>query len=91
MLDHYGAYLTHLTALLEDKGLKSTDRQRLRGNVLHWREGKKLLGCALCVDILQPPALLSLQGESVDVVFAIKHILKSVIYLPEEAMYTRPA
>ena len=40
-------------------------------------------GCALCVDVLQPPALLnvSLRGDSVDTVFAIKHILKSVTSL----------
>ena len=79
VVDRYGAYVNHLSALVEDKTMKSTDRQRLRGYLLKWREGRMLLGCALYVDVLKPPSLLSLalQGDSIDVVLGIKHILKS--------------
>lgn len=83
VVDCYGAYIAHLNTLVEDGSIKSLDRQRLKGYLLRWREGKILLGCALYVDILQPPSLLSLslQGDSVDVVLAVKHILKSITSL----------
>ena len=77
--DRYGAYMNHLAALIEDKATKSVDRQRLKGFLLKWREGKILLACALYVDALQPASCLSLtlQCDNMDVVMGIKHILKS--------------
>ena len=55
------------------------DRQLLRGYVTKWRDGQVLIGCALYVDILQPPSFLSLtfQNDSLDIVQGIQHILKS--------------
>lgn len=42
-----------------------------------------MLGCALYVDILKPPSILSLslQGSRLDIVLGIKNILKSVTAL----------
>ena len=80
VVDRYGAYINHLSALVEDKTIKSTDRQCLRGYLLRWKQGRMLLGCALYVDVLQPASFLSLalQADSIDVVLGIKHILKSI-------------
>lgn len=44
---------------------------------------RTIFGCALYVDILKPPSLLSLslQGSGLDIVLGIKNILKSVTAL----------
>ena len=57
----------------------STDRQRVKGYLLKWREARILFGSALYVDILKPASLLSLtlQSNDIDIVQGIKHILKS--------------
>ena len=79
VVDRYGAYLHHLTTLTEDMSVQSADRARLKGYVLKWRHSKILIGCAMYVDTLKPPSLLSqtLQDHSVDIVFSIEHILKT--------------
>lgn len=79
IINRYGAYINHLSALAEDKTVKTVDRQRLKGYVTKWRDGQVLLGCALYVDILQAPSFLSLtlQNDSLDIVQGIQHILKS--------------
>ena len=46
-VDRYGAYLKHLANLTEDKSIKSTDRQRLKGYLIKWREARMLIGSAL--------------------------------------------
>ena len=76
ILDRYGAYITHLTTLVEDKSLTGTDRQRPR-LMLQWTETKIILCCVYYVDILQALACLSLslQEDTVDIVMAIKQIL----------------
>lgn len=43
VVDRYGAYLNHLTALTEDASIKSADRQRLKGYLLKWREAKMII------------------------------------------------
>ena len=79
MVDQYGAYLNHLAALTEDKSIKSTDRQRLKGYLLKWRQARMIIGSALYTDALKPASLLSLtlQDDDIDVVQSIKNILKS--------------
>lgn len=79
VISRYGAYLNHLTALIEDKTIKSTDRQKLKGYLLKWRDGRILMGCAFYTDILQSPSFLSLslQGDHLDIVHGLRHILKS--------------
>lgn len=68
-----------MSALAEDKTVKTVDRQRLKGYITRWRDDQVYLGCALYVDILQPPSFLSLilQNDSLDIVQGIQHILKS--------------
>ena len=78
VVDRYGAYLSHLETLIEDKSIKSVDRQRLKGYLLKWREAKIVVGSAMYTDALKPASLLSLtlQGDDIDIVQGIKHILK---------------
>ena len=79
VVDRYGAYHNHLATLCEDKSIRSTDRQRLKGYLVKWREARMLIGSALYTDVLKPASLLSLtlQDDDIDVVQGIKHILKS--------------
>ena len=79
VVDRYGAYISHLTTLSEDHSLKGEDRMRLRGYLRKWMQYRTIPGCAMYVDILKPPTLLSLslQGCELDTVLAIKNILKS--------------
>ena len=79
VVDHYGAYLSHISALTEDSSIKSADQQCLKGYLLKWREARMLIGSALYVDVLKPASLLSLtlQGNNLDIIQGIKHILKS--------------
>lgn len=51
VVDRCGAYITHLTALTEDGLLKSEYNSKVDA---------LFFGCALYVDILKPPSLLSL-------------------------------
>jgi len=77
-VDRYGTYLNHITTLTEDKTIKSTDRQCLKG-YLKWKQARMIIGCALYVDVLKPASLLSLtlQDDNIDVAQGIKSILKS--------------
>ena len=79
VVDRYGAYLHHLQTLVEDTTIKSIDQQRLKGYLLKWRQSKILLGCAMYIDILQSPSILSLtlQDDNIDVALGIKSLLKS--------------
>ena len=76
VIDRYGAYLLHLNSLIEDRTVKAEDRARIRGYAQKWSQGRILIGCALYIDILKPPSILSLtlQEMSQDVVLSIKHI-----------------
>ena len=80
VVDHYGAYIAHLTTMCEDKTLKSEDRARLKGYVQKWSQSKILLGCAMYVEILKGPSILSLclQKTDCDIVCGLKQILKVV-------------
>ena len=55
VLERYGAYIAHLTVLIEDSSTKAADKQKLRGQ---WCDSKVLLGCVLFHDILKPTANL---------------------------------
>ena len=90
VVDRYGAYITHLTALTEDSSLRLEDKERFKGYLRKWTQYKTIFGCALYVDILKLPSILSLslQGSLLDIVLGIKIILKSVtatahrLYIP---------
>lgn len=79
IIDRYGAYINHLTTLAEDSSISSADRARLKGYLLKWQHGKILIGCALYVDALKGPSILSkvLQAEKLDIVLGLQSILKS--------------
>ena len=79
VVDKFGAYLSHLASLTEDKSIKSTDRQRLKGYLLKWRDARMIIGSALYADALKPASLLSLtlQADDINIVQGIKHILKA--------------
>ena len=79
LVDRYGGYLNHVTALSEDQTIRSTDRARLKGYLKTWKQSKMLIGAAMYVDVLKSPSFLSLslQKEKLDIVLAIQHVLKS--------------
>lgn len=79
LIDRFGAYLSHLTALTEDASVKSSDRQKLKGYILKWRNAKVLLGCAFFHDLLKPSAILCkvLQEDELCVVRAIEAVMKT--------------
>ena len=79
VVDRYGGYLSHLTTLVEDRSIKSTDKQRLKGYLLKWREARMIIGSALYTDALKPASLLSLtlQDDDINIAQGIKNILKS--------------
>lgn len=80
VFDRYGAYIAHLTTLAEDHKVKPDDRAKLKGYLKKkWMQFRIIFGCALYVDVLKPPSLLSqcLQSSELDIVLAMKSILKS--------------
>ena len=79
LVDRYGAFLNHMMTLAEDQSIKSTDRARLKGYLKQWKQSKVFIGAAMYVDVLKAPALLSLslQGEKLNIVLSIQHLLKS--------------
>ena len=83
VVDRYGAYVSHLTALAEDGSVKAEDRAHLKGYLKTWTNYDTIVGCAMYIDILKSPSLLSisLQASELDVVLGIKNILKSTTAL----------
>ncbi len=79
VVERYGAYIAHLTTLVSDSSITTTDRARLTGYLRKWQQAKMLIGTAMYVDILKPPSLLSktLQEDDLDVVLGLQLILKS--------------
>ena len=76
VVDRFGAYVNHLTTL-SVISISSTDRARLKGYLRKWQHSSILIGCALYVDVLKSPSLLSLslQKENLDIVMALQHIM----------------
>ena len=79
VIDRFGAYISHLVALIEDSSVKACDKARLKGYVHMWNQGKILVGCAMYIEILKAPSILSLalQEDQIDIVYGLKQILKS--------------
>ena len=78
LVDRFGAYLCHLATLTEDRSVKASDKQKLKGYPLKWRNSKFLLGCAFFHDLLKPVAILCkvLQDDELCIVQAIESVLK---------------
>ena len=79
MIDRFGAYLNHLTMLVDDPKTKPVDRQKLKGYVLKWCDARMLLGSAYFCDLLKPSSTLCkiLQEEDVCVVRAMESVIKT--------------
>ena len=79
IIDRLGAYLSHLSALIEDPSVKPGDKQKLKGYFSKWHDAKILLGCAYFHDLLKPASILCkvLQEDEVCVASAIEAILKT--------------
>ena len=76
VIDRYGAYMCHLATLSEDSSLKSEDRACISGYLRKWSDTKILIGCALYSEVSFYFSL-TLQGSDLDIVFAMKQILKT--------------
>ncbi len=65
-----GAYITHLHAIINDSSVKPADKAKLTGYHKRWARSDMLIGCAMYIDVLKAPSLLSLtlQDEFVDIV-----------------------
>ncbi|XP_065918333.1 zinc finger protein 862-like [Dysidea avara] len=83
VVDRYGAYIGHLITLSEDHSVKADERARIKGYLKTWTKYSTIVGCALYVDILKSPSLLSmsLQTSELDIVLGIKNTLKSTTAL----------
>ena len=79
LIDRFGAYLSHLTNLIDDPRTKPVDWQKLKGYVLKWWDGNMLHGSAYFCDLLKPSSTLCkiLQEDDVCVVRAIEAIIKT--------------
>ena len=79
LIDNFGAYLSHLAILSEDPGVKDVDRQKLKGYIKRWEDGKVLLSCALFSDLLKPASILckTLQEEELCSVCSIEPVMKT--------------
>ncbi|KAL5506170.1 hypothetical protein EMCRGX_G007757 [Ephydatia muelleri] len=64
VVDRYGAYIAHLTTLAEDPSVKPDDRAKLNGYLKKWMQFRIIFGCALYVDVLKAPSLLSQSLQS---------------------------
>ena len=47
VLDRYGAYIVHLTTLIQDTSVRAGDRDHLKGYIRKWKDNKILVGCAM--------------------------------------------
>ena len=45
-VDRYGAYVAHLIALTEDSSVKPADKQKIKGYIKRWQDGKIVFGYA---------------------------------------------
>ena len=77
--NRFGAYLCHMISLTEDPAVKAVDKQKLKGYIKKWRDGKVLVGCAFFHDLLKPCSVLSkvLQDEELNIIDSIEAIMKT--------------
>ena len=79
LIDHFGAYLSHLTNLIDDPRTKPGDWQKLKGYLLKWQDGNMLFGSAYLCDLLKPSSILCkiLQEDDVCMVRAIEAVVRT--------------
>ena len=79
LVETFGVYLLcHVAAMIEDRSIRSADRQKLKGYLLKWWDAKFLLGCTFFNDLLRLLAILCkvLQEDELCIVRAIKSVFK---------------
>ena len=71
--------MNHLVALTENRTVKSSDKQKLKGYIKVWKNAKVLHGCAVFAEILKPVAILSkvLQNEEICLYESIESMMKT--------------
>ena len=78
-LSKYGAYSSHLIALILDASVKDVDRAKLHGYVSKWIDAKYLLGCAFFSIFYHHVQFLKvLQEDDIDTLKAFTSLLKTV-------------
>jgi len=79
IIDRYGAYMNHLIALTEDSSVRAVEKQKLKGYIKTWCEGKTLLGCAFFIDLLRPASILCkvLQDSEICVYQSVESVMKT--------------
>ena len=79
MIDRYGVYMNHLVSLTEDRTVKATDKQKLKGYIKVWKNANVLLGCGVFAEILKPVGILSkvLQNEEICMYESIEGVMKT--------------
>ena len=89
VVERYGAYLAHFTAMTEDSGMQSADGQRMKGCVIKWQSSQILLGCVLLHDTLRSLSTLckALQ-EDICVVRAVQCFLNTKNYSDKLKRYS---
>ncbi len=77
LIQRFGAYLAHLTTLINDPCVKSIEKAKLKGYLMRWKDSKIILGCALFHDLLKPASILCkcLQDDDLSVTNAIESLL----------------
>ena len=77
LINHYRAYLPHLTSLIEHPKVKSVDKKKLRGYIRKRWDTKMLLGCALFHDMLPCAVLYKVLRRMKSVFGVIVSLLKT--------------
>jgi hypothetical protein len=79
LVDRFGAYIQHLTAMVSSSSTTPADKAKFKGYLKKWSKGKMIIGCAMYVDALKSPSVLSLalQEDGLDIVQGIHSILKA--------------
>ena len=68
--------MQHLENLAEDKSYPTKDRQKFKGWLLKWTQGRIPLLVSLFIEILAPAKMLSkcFQAEDIDIVGSVSHV-----------------
>jgi len=71
--------MNHLVSLTEDRTVKATDKQKLKGYIKMWKNAKVLLGCGIFFEILKPVGILIkvLQNEEICMYESIESMMKT--------------
>lgn len=86
-VDRYGAYVGHLSAMVQGRDTKSVDKARVKGYLMKMVNSRVLIGAAMYIDLLKPAYLLSisLQEDKVNIVHGLQNILRASKSLQKQA------